>query len=260
MFMSDATAATVKSADRVLDLLELLARRGQDMSHTDIGEALDIPKSSLSQLLRNLTTRGYLDYSAVSRGYRLGEAVAKLSGRASLGRNIVSIVEPVLTDITAMLNESSAFNQLNGVQSEVVATVSSSQRLVSHMRKGDLAPLYATSGGKAILAFMPDHEQEHYLNTVEFELITPNTIRSAKEMRKQIKTIRETGIAFVSEEFTPGIVGLAMPILSDEGHALGALSVAVPSVRFNEVVRQRILKGLNEGLIRIRRDLARSVA
>jgi DNA-binding IclR family transcriptional regulator len=254
--MQDATQGTVKSADRVLDLLELLARRGQDMSHTDIGEALEIPKSSLTQLLKNLAARGYIEYSAVSRGYRLGEAVGKLAGKARQGRSILGIVEPVLSDITASIDESSAFNQLKGVQSEVVATVSSSQRLVSHMRKGDLAPLYATSGGKALLAFMPKEQQEHYFQTVRFRPITPNTIKTIKELRRQLKAVRETGVAYVSEEFTPGIVGLAMPILSSSGTALGALSVAVPSVRFNDVARERILKVLNEALVRVNRALA----
>ncbi|MEJ8857963.1 IclR family transcriptional regulator [Variovorax robiniae] len=243
----------------MLDLLELLARRGQDMSHTDIGEALDIPKSSLTQLLRNLTARGYLDYSAISRGYRLGEAVAKLAGKANQGRSILSIVEPILSDITAAINESSAFNQLRGFESEVVATVSSSQRLVSHMRKGDLAPLYATSGGKALLAFMPEEDQERYLETVKFEPITSNTIRSVKELRRQLKAVRETGVASVNEEFTPGIVGLAMPILSSGGTALGALNVAVPAVRFNDVARERILKALNDALVRINRSLSERV-
>jgi DNA-binding IclR family transcriptional regulator len=36
--------------------------------------------------------------------------------------------------------------------SEVVATVSSTQRLVWHMHRRDIAPLHATSGGKAMLA------------------------------------------------------------------------------------------------------------
>ncbi len=254
--MTEPATGAVKSADRVLDVLELLAQRGQDMSHTDMSEALGIPKSSLTQLLRNLTARGYLDYSAVSRGYRLGEAVSRLAGRALQGRSILGIVEPVLAEITDACRESSAFNQLSGMQSEVVASVSSSQRLVSHMRKGDLAPLYATSGGKALLAFMPEAEREAYLRSVKFEAVTPNTIRSEKELRKQIRAVRETGVAYVTEEFTPGICGVAMPVLSSAGMALGSINVAVPAVRFDDVAREQILKALNKALVAIQRSLA----
>ncbi|MDB5851036.1 MAG: iclR [Rhodoferax sp.] len=254
--IAESSPGAVKSADRVLDLFELLARRSQDISHTDMAEALGIPKSSLSQLLKNLTTRGYLDYSAATRGYRLGEALARLAGHALQGRSILAIVEPVLADVTAATRESSAFNQLKGQQSEVMASVSSSQRLVSHMRKGDLAPLYATSGGKALLAFMPEAEREAYLRGVRFEAITPATIRSERELRRQIRLVRETGVATVTEEFTPGISGVAMPVLSSSGVALGSINVAVPSVRFDAAAHERILQALNEALVKVQRHLA----
>jgi DNA-binding IclR family transcriptional regulator len=254
--MADTTPSAVKSADRVLDLFELLARRSQAISHTDMAAALGIPKSSLSQLLKNLTARGYLDYSAASRGYRLGEALTRLAGHALQGHSILAIIEPVLAGITAATSESSAFNQLSGSQSEVVASVSSSQRLVSHMRKGDLAPLYATSGGKALLAFMPEAEREAYLRSVRFQAITPATIRNAKELRRQIQAVRETGVATVREEFTPGISGVAMPVLASSGVVLGSINVAVPSVRFNDAAHERILKALNEALVKVQRELA----
>ena len=256
MKMAEPAQSPVKSADRVLDLFELLARSSQAISHTDMAATLGIPKSSLSQLLRNLTARGYLDYSAASRGYRLGEALARLAGHASQGRRILAIVEPVLADITAATRESSAFNQLRGHQSEVVASVSSSQRLVSHMRQGDLAPLYATSGGKALLAFLPEAEREAYLRGVRLEAITPATIRSIKELRRQISMVRETGVATVTEEFTPGISGVAMPVLSTSGVLLGSINVAVPSVRFDAAAKERILRALNEALSKIEQSLA----
>ncbi|MDB5965749.1 MAG: iclR [Polaromonas sp.] len=253
--MPATVPTSVKSADRVLDLLELLGARHHELSHTDISAALDIPKSSLSQLLRNLTSRGYIEYSNASHGYRLGAAVSKLVGRAAQGRSILAVVEPVLAEITTETRESSAFNQLAGMQSEVVASVSSSQRLVSHMRKGDLAPLHATSGGKALLAFLPEGELENYLRKVNFEAVTSQTIRTEKELRRQLKAVRESGVAYVTEEFTPGISGVAVPVLSG-GIALGSINVAVPTVRFDEAAQERILKALHRAVTGIKRKLA----
>jgi hypothetical protein len=73
--MANASTGVVKSADRVLDLFELLGRWGAEMSHTDLVEALQIPKSSLTQLLRNLVSRGYIEFSPSTKGYRLGRRV-----------------------------------------------------------------------------------------------------------------------------------------------------------------------------------------
>jgi DNA-binding IclR family transcriptional regulator len=209
--------ATVKSADRVLDLFELLGQWDREMSHSDIADALKIPKSSLTQLLRNLTSRGYVEFVAETKGYRLGSTFTVLARKTGRSIDLVACAEPVLAEITAQTQESSALNRLKGTEVEVVATVSSSLRLVSHMRLGDLAPLYATSGGKVILAHLPETMQADYLADITFKPITKNTIRTVGELRRQMATIRQDGLAYSMEEFTPGIVGMATAVLSETG-------------------------------------------
>ncbi|RYZ00913.1 MAG: MarR family transcriptional regulator, partial [Comamonadaceae bacterium] len=63
----------VKSAFRVLDLLELLAGTGRAMTHSELARRSGIPKSSLTQLLRTLVQRGYVDQVPESLQFQLGE-------------------------------------------------------------------------------------------------------------------------------------------------------------------------------------------
>ena len=113
---------------------------GREMSHTEIAEALGIPKSSLTQLLRNMVSRDWLAYSPSSKGYTLGSAFGRLARRAGRAADLASVAGPVLAELTARTAESSALNVLKGDMAEVAATVLGPQRLVSHMRLGDLAP------------------------------------------------------------------------------------------------------------------------
>ena len=242
--MSDSALGAVKSADRVLDLFELLGRWGREMTHSDIADALAIPRSSLTHLLRNLLSRGYVVYAAETKCYRLGPSIAELAQQGSDAGDLVRRAEPVLKEITATTRESSALNRLRDMQAEVVATVMSPQRLVSHMQLGDLAPLYATSGGKIILANLPEPQQEEYMRSVRFEPITPNTITSVVELRRQIQTVRREGVAYSFEEYTPGIIGMAMPVLSKSGYPAGSLNVAMPSVRYSPKVRDVVAETL----------------
>lgn len=251
--MAQEAAGAVKSAVRVLDLLELLAL-GDEMSHADIADALEIPKSSLTQLLKTLVARGYIDFDPAAKGYRLGDAFARFSRRANDLRDLVSFIGPILEDITRETHETSALNQLKGTEAEVMATVISPQRLLSNMRKGDVAPLYATSGGKAILAHLPEPMRDEYLRNVRFEAITPKTIRTRKELLRQIVAIRKDGFAYSFEEFTPGIIGMAVPILAINGTPLGALNVAAPAIRFDHAARERVGRVLQKAAERIRRD------
>lgn len=253
--MSDTTQAAVKSADRVLDLFELLAHAGREMAHNEIADVLQIPKSSLTQLLRNLIARGYVELTPNGRGYRLGATLLSLSHSAGQARDLVELAGAFLAEITRETGESSALNQLKGDHAEVVATILGPARLVTHMRLGDLAPLYATSGGKAILAHMPLDFQDHYLRHVRFEAATPATLRSAKAVRQQLASIRETGFAYSHEEWTPGIVGIGVPVLDGGGAPLGAINVAVPAARFGPAVKSTAEAALRRAADDLRRHL-----
>jgi DNA-binding IclR family transcriptional regulator len=252
---SDTGSAAVKSADRVLDLFELLAQGGRDMSHTEISEMLQIPKSSLSKLLKTLVARGYLEVTLNGRGYRLGQTLLKLSDSIGRVRDIVSLAGPFLNELTRETGESSALNQIKGDMAEVTATVLGPARLVTHMRLGDLAPLYATSGGKAILAHIPDEFQRQYFANVQFEAATPATLKSVEALRKQLASIRTSGFAYSHEEWTPGIVGIGTPVLGADGYVLGAINVAIPAQRFNKAIQTKCERALSHAAESVRRLL-----
>jgi DNA-binding IclR family transcriptional regulator len=124
------------------------------------------------------------------------------------------------------------------------------------MRLGDLAPLHATSGGKAMLAFLPEAEREAYLATADFAAITPRTITSRDALRAQLERIRVDRVADVFEEFTPGIVGIAVPILSADEAPLGSINVALPAVRYSEAARAAMEDALRHAAAAVQERLA----
>ena len=56
---------------------------------------------------------------------------------------------------------------------------------------------------------------------------------------------KHNGIAQSVEEFTPGIVGLAVPVLTEAGEPIAAINVAMPAVRYDEQSRAKALDALN---------------
>ncbi|WCT72857.1 IclR family transcriptional regulator [Sphingomonas naphthae] len=249
-----SNTAAVKSADRVLDLLELLARADQPLSHADIAARLAIPKSSLTPLLRNLARRGYLEIAPDGRNHRLGPALATLA-RAAGRRDLAEDAMPFLREATRETGESSAFNQLRGQEVEVVATVIGSHRLVTHMRLGDRAPLYATSSGKLILAYMPDAFQRDYIADIRFQSWTPHTITSRAALRDELAAVRESGFAYSREEWTPGIVGIGAVLLDEQDQPIGAVNHAVPVARYDEAADARARHSLRRCVGDFRRHI-----
>lgn len=230
---SDANAGRVKSAIRVLDLFEFLARWGAVKTHTEIALELGIPKSSLTHLLRTLVARKYLSYSPETKGYSLGPALSELARAPTEVHDLLAVAEPALGLLSQTTRETSALNVLRGDNSEVVKVKVGSHRLLFTMQAGDLAPLHATSGGKALLAFLPEEMRDDYVARTVFRPITPNTIVDPGVLKAQLDAVRATGVARVFEEFTPGVIGIARPVLGQAGFAIASVNIAMPRTRYN---------------------------
>jgi len=61
----------VPAADRVLNILELLANEQGELSFSELSSSLNIPKPSLSRLFFNFQQRGYVSHNPVTRKYHL---------------------------------------------------------------------------------------------------------------------------------------------------------------------------------------------
>jgi DNA-binding IclR family transcriptional regulator len=235
---------TVKSADRVLDLLELLAGAGRAMSHAELARRTAIPKGSLTPLLRNLVERGYVEQVEGSLEYQLGERAYALARRGAHNRDLVRVSQPWLARLVRLTGESASVSVLRDDMADRIAAAETSRAVLYSTHVGVLAPLYANSAGKVLLAWMPPAEREAYLRRVKLQPRTDKTIRSLGVLRRQLQTVREEGLAWSFSEFTAGVVGMAVPVLDAHGRAIAAIGLALPEDRLDEARKLKMLEAL----------------
>jgi DNA-binding IclR family transcriptional regulator len=77
---NSAGRTQAKSARRALDLLEALAEQREGFGFVELAQRLELPKSSLHELLDVLATRSYVVLDPESRKYSLGVRVWELAG------------------------------------------------------------------------------------------------------------------------------------------------------------------------------------
>jgi IclR family acetate operon transcriptional repressor len=224
--------ASVKSANRALDILEYVADATEPPTFSRLLSDLGVPRSSLFHLLNNLLARGYLEQDGSGGRYRLGQRVEKLAAQLQ-GPSLAATVQPHLRSLSNALNETSGFNIWTGDSVEAIATAMGHQALAFTMKVGERAPLYAISSGKIVLSRMSRDDFEHYLDRIDMQPITPRTLQSKSALRRDVAAARRDGFAYSHEEFTPGITGIATAVVKD-GHLLGMLNLAVPTARFTE--------------------------
>ena len=258
--MQSPKESTVKSADRVLDLLELLCSTAHPMTHTEIASALSIPKSSMSQLLGNLERRGYLSFQAGPNVYEVGPAVSRLAEGSKASSDFIHVAQNVVDVMAKTTRETASFYKRRGDQVERVAVANSLRPLRYWMQVGEAMPLHATSGGKVILASMQQSQRERILSRLRLTKVTANTITSHTALRKELAATAVTGIAYSREEFEEGVIGISVAILKRDHEPEGSLSVVFPTVRDKPAHRKIIIAALRAGRTRLEAEIGRAGA
>ena len=236
----------VKSAYRVIQILEAVAISRGGLRHAEIAQTLQIPKGSLSLLLADLVTQGYLGLKGDGKRYLLGPQVLRLARHYMAGLDLVQVGRPIVNELVARTGESAEIAMRRGDEVIIIYREISSRSLSSCMQIGDRAPLYATASGKAILAHLPAKEIDTYLSTGPFRSFTKKTITDPGALRDELEAIRMGDIAYCREEHNEGIVAMARAVFGFDGQVAGSIVVPMPSIRFNRQKEKAVERELRD--------------
>lgn len=221
--------SNVKSASRVVDVLELLASHKEGLSVTDVSGYLRIPPSSCHTLLQTLTRRGWLTREERNKRYRLGLKLFQLVGCMVDSLDIVEVAEPVMERVNQLCNQAVSLATLEGTEVVVIykKTASGVIRIVNPV--GTRLPAHATALGKVILAELSEEQVDYLYPDEELEAHTPFTITTKQELKQCLSQMEETGIAYDREESSMGIQAVGSVIKNYSGLPVAAISIAVLS-------------------------------
>jgi IclR family KDG regulon transcriptional repressor len=234
----------VKSADRVLHILETVGLDREGITHGELSARLRIPKSSLTLLLGTLLARGYLATNGGDRRYRLGPHVLVLAARYLNGLDLVDLGHPVIRKLTRALDESSEIAIQKGDEIMVICKEDCSRPLGRIIQLGDRAPMYATAAGKVILAHLPEDEIKRYLSTRRLTPITKRTMTDPQALEREFRAIRSGGIGRCREELQEGITAIACPVFDLYGRVAASIVLPVPTIRFSGAKEKKAEKML----------------
>ncbi len=167
---------SVRSASRVLDLLELLAGAEDGLSLAEACERLGAPKSSTLMLLRTLAGRGYAVRGEGER-YRLNESFRTGGfGWGGQAARLVAVAEPVLRELADTIGETAILATLTEKgMVRLLAKAVTHENIRYDIDLGKELPAYCTAIGRVLLAQMPVEARAPFLDRME---LVPLTLRS----------------------------------------------------------------------------------
>ncbi|MGV9242030.1 IclR family transcriptional regulator, partial [Streptomyces nigra] len=219
----------VKSAARTVELLELLAARGDRPARLqELADTLAVPRSSMYALLQTLISRGWVRTDVTGSLYGIG-IHALLTGTGYLDSDPrVRLVRPYLDEASQALGETVHMARLDGRDVAYLATRESHAYLRTISRVGRRLPAHAGALGKALLAERPDSD----LPEGPYATLTPRTHTTRAALAADLAEVRERGWSVDREESVPGIIGLGFALRYDTP-AQDAISCSVPVARWS---------------------------
>jgi len=247
----------VKSADRVLRVLDALVDHPGGMTFKELAEQLDLPKSSLHALLSTMLDRRYLVLDERTRQYRLGIKVWEAGQSFLRDLDLLESIRSPMAGLAETLGETVQCAVLDRTSNVYIHVNESGpdHRLVFQSRVGSRMPAYATGLGKALLANLSDDELRSRFADHDFQRFTPNTISSLEQLLQAVKVIRREGFARDNEEITIGLRCIAGVIRDHEDEVAAAVSVAIPDVRWSREWESKALRALRDAVTEISESL-----
>lgn len=235
----------VPAVTRALDVLELFLDCEGTLSAPEITRRLQLPRTTVHELVTTLTARSYLEQPPDQPGrYRLGVRGYQLGSRYAEQLDLAAEGQRVARSVADTCDETVHVAILEGSDVIYIAKVDSTHAVRMVSAAGRRLPAHCTSVGKMLLASLPDEELEATLaGGGPLVSMTPASITSPQELRKALAEIRERGVAVEQQESNPDVSCVAAPVRDSGGKVVAALSISVPTVRWSEE-RRGELEGL----------------
>jgi IclR family transcriptional regulator, KDG regulon repressor len=222
----------VPAVIRALDILELFLDQPQ-LSAREITERLDLPRTTVHELLVTLVARSYLvSVPGQPVQFRLGMPAFQL-GAAFAGRlDLVREAQDVAKGVAAACDEAVHVAVLDGAHVIYLVKVDSTHpvRMVSAV--GRRLPAHCTAVGKVLLASLDPTALDALLPAGDLPAMTPESITGPDRLRAELDRVRAEGVAVDDGESDSAVRCVGAPVRDHAGTTVAAMSISAPIIRW----------------------------
>ncbi len=224
----------VKSVDRALHLLEIMADEKREVELKELCKKTHINTTTLYRLLQTLQNRGFVAQNDYTGRYRLGLKLLHL-GHAVIDQiELREVVLPFLQELMEKTGETANLVVLDEGEAVYIDKVESPASLRMFSRIGKRAPAHATGVGKLLLAALSSEKVTEIMKSKGLCKLTENTITSLENLQRELEKIRKNGFAGDNEECEVGAKCIAAPIRDYTNQVVAAVSISGPSARLSD--------------------------
>jgi IclR family pca regulon transcriptional regulator len=217
----------IQSVSRALSILELFSDKRPSLSVSQVAELTSLNRATCYRFCQTLRQLGYLE-ELDDRRFRPGLKAVSLAHSALSSRELPELALPYLRQLRQDTDETVNMGLLDDTEVVYVARVLSDHLISLRLYVGSRLPAYASSLGRAQLAFLPEDEAEDIIDRSNVVKLTGHTIVNRRRLTAELRRIRERGYALNDQEIADGLRGVAAPVLAASGRPIAAINISIP--------------------------------
>ena len=223
---SEDTPYLLKSVDNALRLVRLMAE-GHPIRLGEAAAYLGVAPSTAHRLLGSLRHQGFVTQDRRDL-YRPGPALAQIAIAATARVDIRQVARPTLEQLRDTVRETVSLLVLEGTNVLFIDSIEGPQSVRVGSRLGMVFPAAVTSGGKALLAALPEDD-------------LARLYPASSPLSRELEQVRRAGYGTNFEEREVGVSAIAASVRDPAGSPLAAVAIAAPASRLPDMARGEAL-------------------
>ncbi|HSZ38537.1 MAG TPA: IclR family transcriptional regulator [Trebonia sp.] len=224
----DASATQV---DRVLDILEVLARSPRPQLLGEVAAAVGASKPTTHRLLATLVRRGYASQDPDAGEYRIGVRCFELGSLWAANLDLRQLAAPHLRQLNTSTQETVHLAIYDHGDAVYVDKLESPLPVIASSFVGRRCPASCVATGRVLLAYQPDRELGRVLGE-PLPRFTDATITEPAALRDLLDEVRQTGVGVNHGSYRDGVGGVAVAVRDRTGIVVASVGVCLPEMRF----------------------------
>lgn len=217
---------------RALDILSAFSTAHPRLQLSELAEAVGLPRPSVRRIAVTLIERGFLRQDP-DGAYLLGVRLLELGSQVSDSSAITHRTRVAADELSRMTGETVLIAEVDwsGLSLLIVGKRQPTRELAATSPVGHRMALASGCLAKAALSGLPP---EGVAAIVPHLRLTPRTLRTIVDPRllvADVEASRLRGYAVQSNEFLPGVAGVAVPV-HVSGRVVGALALLGAAARY----------------------------
>jgi len=235
----------VQSLARGLAVIRTFNDERPHQTLSEVAENAGLDRAGARRILLTLKTLGYVRQDG--RNFLPTPSILHLGYSYLSTIPWWSMAERKMVELVDTVNESATLGVLTGSHIVSVACVQARNLLTVNLAVGRRSPAHCTAIGRILLGGLSEIDLIHLLKRRKPTKVTSHTVTSIPALIRIIERDRKQGWSFVGKEYNESICAIAVPVYSQTGQLMAAMSVIGTPIRTSpEKMIETILPALKQ--------------